>query len=739
MKRIDQQTVQRILDTADIVEVVSDFVTLKRRGANYIGLCPFHNERTPSFSVSKSKGICKCFSCGKGGSAVNFIMELEQLTFNEALRYLAKKYNIPIEEKEETSEERQARTQRESLFAVNEFALGHFTRNLTDTADGRDIGLPYFRERGINDEMIAKFHLGYALNKSTALYDSAVGKGFNPDSLVTTGLVIKRDDGSVYDRFKGRVIYPVHTVSGRVVAFGGRTLRTDKTVAKYVNSPESDIYSKSNQLYGLFQAKQSIAKADNCILVEGYMDVISMHQIGICNVVASSGTSLTENQIRLLRRFSKNVTLIYDADPAGIKASLRGVKLLLAEGMTVRVLLLPEGDDPDTFAQSHTKEEVEAYIAANSQDFIRFITDILLKDAQNDPIRRAAVINDILAIISEIPDQIARSVHIEECSRIFGISQDVLVLQTGKMIANRIERLATARQNESAKATLPQDDEKPVKQDSGTSPAGAIVQAEKGNRQFLYPYEKAIAYYLVKYGVVSLEIGEDPADGSDSKTRETVVDIVADQMSNLGLEFTFDEFKALFEELKRIARDEWSDAYSAEEERQKDKYLQKLTAGRAEIAAEARSVDEITRKDKELELKCREEFTESMDGFASLYTIRLFSSHPDDRIRNVATDVLVQPHKLSKVHTKTSHIASEIERLSDLLVRNLLALQDAHIVEELRSIKAEMQRLTSSEDSVTFDEEVERKYMELIKRYAELISLRQRISKHLGERTITIS
>ena len=372
MRKIDRETVQKILDAADIVEVVSDFVSLKRRGANYIGLCPFHNERTPSFSVSKSKGICKCFSCGKGGSPVNFIMELEQMTYNEALRYLAKKYNIEIQEHEMSEQEREEASARESMMAINDFAMRHFEHILTDTPDGRDIGLAYFRERGINDAMIKRFHLGYALEKRDELYNSAIQQGFSEQFLLDTGLCYKTERGVVQDRFRGRVIYPVHTVSGKVVAFGGRTLRKDKDVAKYVNSPESVVYRKSYELYGLYQAKQAIVKKDKCILVEGYMDVISMHQSGVENVVASSGTSLTEGQIRLIHRFTENVTVIYDSDAAGIKASMRGIDLLLAEGLNVKVLLLPDGEDPDSFAQNHSSSEVEAYLKDNEQDFIAF-------------------------------------------------------------------------------------------------------------------------------------------------------------------------------------------------------------------------------------------------------------------------------------------------------------------------------------------------------------------------------
>ena len=326
--------------------------------SNYWGLCPFHNDRSPSFSVSKSRGLCKCFSCGEGGSAVNFLMKLEHLSYTEALRYLARKYNIEIEEREMTPEEERRETARDNMLAVNEFALRHFESNLTDTDEGRDVGLSYFRHRGISDQMIERFHLGYALEGRDRLYKSAIERGYSEEYILATGLSTRTDDGRIYDRFRGRVIYPVHSLSGKVVAFGGRTLRSDKSMAKYVNSPESDIYSKRRELYGMFQAKQAIAKAGKCIIVEGYMDVISMHQAGICNVVASSGTALTVEQVRLIKRFTSNVTLIYDADAAGIKASLRGIELLLQDGMDIKVLLLPQGEDPDSFAQSHSSTEI---------------------------------------------------------------------------------------------------------------------------------------------------------------------------------------------------------------------------------------------------------------------------------------------------------------------------------------------------------------------------------------------
>ncbi|MDE6240502.1 MAG: DNA primase, partial [Muribaculaceae bacterium] len=551
MKKIDRETVQRILDTADIVDVVSDFVSLKRRGANYIGLCPFHNERTPSFSVSKAKGICKCFSCGKGGSPVNFIMELEQLSYQEALRYLAKKYNIEIVEHEMSEQEKQEESQRESMLAVNAFALQHFESNLADTPDGREIGLSYFRQRGINDAMIAKFHLGYAIENGNTLHAAAIAKGYNEKYLIETGLCIRSDRGTVYDRFKGRVIYPVHSVSGKVVAFGGRTLRSDKSMAKYVNSPESIIYSKSRELYGLYQAKQSIAKKNKCILVEGYMDVISMHQSGVENVVASSGTSLTEGQIRLIHRFTDNVTVIYDSDPAGIKASLRGIDMILAEGINVKVLSLPDGDDPDSFAQSHSAQELEDYLAANETDFIRFKTKILLNDAAGDPIARSRVITDILRTIAVIPDAVTRTVYIAECSRAFEIDEQVLMLQLSKLIAERNE--AIERQTKQAEA---RNSIAGISAEPANSPATVqhqVAEASKpglatleGKEKFLEPFERELLRFVIKYGMVDLCEAED--ENGETVNLKTV-DYINYELQKEEISFSIPLYRRIFNQV----------------------------------------------------------------------------------------------------------------------------------------------------------------------------------------------
>lgn len=429
---IDPSTIQKIFDAADIYEVVSDFVSLKKRGVNYVGCCPFHNEKTGSFTVSPAKGIYKCFGCGKGGNAVNFIMEHEQLSYVEALRWLAAKYNIIIEEKELTESEKQERTERESMLIVTNYAEKFFTYQLWHTDEGKSIGMSYFRRRGLDDKTIEKFGLGYCPEAWDAFTKNALDKGYKKDFLVKTGLTIDSEKG-LFDRFRARVMFPIRDLAGKIIAFGGRIMTNDKKSAKYLNSPESEIYHKSRTLYGIYFAKKSIVQNDRCFLVEGYLDVISFHQKGIENTVASSGTSLTVEQIRLMRRLTSNVTIIYDGDAAGIKASLRGIDLVLEEGLNVRIVSLPDGEDPDSFAQAHTAEEVLAYINAHETDFINFKTQLLLEQAGGDPIERAKLITDIVRSISLIPDTITRSVYVRETAGQMQVEESVLYNEISRL------------------------------------------------------------------------------------------------------------------------------------------------------------------------------------------------------------------------------------------------------------------------------------------------------------------
>ncbi len=437
---IKKETIDKIFDTARIEEVVGDFVPLKKRGVNLLGLCPFHNEKTPSFNVNPARNIFKCFGCGKGGTAVNFIMEHEHCTYPDALRYLAKKYSIEIEEEAPSPEETILRDEKESMLVLNAFAQKHFSENLFDHEEGKAIGYSYFKERGFSADIIKKFQLGYSLNEWDAFSEAALSNGFKKEYLLKTGLSFQKENASssnktegLLDRFRGRVMFPVHNLSGRVIAFGGRILKKDDKAAKYVNSPESEVYHKSNVLYGIYFAKNSIVKHDTCFLVEGYTDVISLHQHEIENVVASAGTSLTVEQIRLIRRYTSNITILYDGDPAGIKASMRGIDLILEEGLNVKVVFFPDGDDPDSFSKKHGSSEVHEFIRNNAKDFVVFKTSLLLDEVKNDPVRKAGLIREIVETIAKIPDQLIRATYVKHCSSLMDISEQILLTELNKI------------------------------------------------------------------------------------------------------------------------------------------------------------------------------------------------------------------------------------------------------------------------------------------------------------------
>jgi DNA primase len=523
---IDQITVDKIINAAQIVEVVSDFVTLRKRGVNYVGLCPFHDERTPSFSVSPAKGICKCFSCGKGGNAVNFVMEHEQMSYYEALKYLARKYHIEVIEKELTPEEIAHKNDRESMLAVNKFAQGYFSNILHHSSEGKNVGRSYFQERGFREDIIKKFQLGYSLDQRDSFSVEALSKGYKKEFLTKTGLSIERDDGKIYDRFWGRVMFPVHTLSGNVVAFGGRILKKDEKAAKYVNSPESEIYHKSNELYGIFFSKQAIVKHDRCFLVEGYTDVISMHQSGVENVVASSGTSLTHGQIRMIHRFTENVTVIYDGDAAGIKASIRGIDMLLEEGLNIKVVLLPPGEDPDSFAKSQNASDFIAYIDAHQTDFIRFKTALLLEEAGKDPIKRAALIGDLVRSIAIIPNSIIRSVYVKECSSLLDVDEKMLYAEIDKAKQTKQEREAARPQPEMPLPSAPD------------AIPGAMTASGEGSSPASYAYqdeERSIIRYLVRYGEHTLYYLK--PDDESPEVAVSVGKYILDELAKDGLTF----------------------------------------------------------------------------------------------------------------------------------------------------------------------------------------------------------
>ena len=542
---IDKPTIARIMDSTKIEEVVSEFVTLKKRGINYIGLCPFHNDSHPSFSVSPTRGICHCFTCGKGGNAINFLMELEQMTYPEALRWLANKYHIEIQEREMTNEEKQRENERESMFIVNEWAAKYFQDILQNDVDGRAIGMQYFRSRGFRDDIIRKFQLGFALNQRTALFDEAVKKGYQPKYLVDTGLCFKVDkeeagnksgQDKYLDRFSGRAIFPWLSVSGKVVAFGGRVLdtRTKGVSQKYVNSPDSIIYHKERELYGLYQAKKAIAKEDCVYMVEGYTDVISMHQCGIENVVANSGTALSIHQIRLLHRFTSNIVLLYDGDAAGVHAALRGTDMLLEEEMNVKVLLLPEGDDPDSFARNHTAEDFRKYIEDHQVDFIQFKTDISLRGV-TDPVKRSQAINSIVESIAKIKNQITRAAYITDCAHRLGVNEAIIVNALNNFVRNGMSEQVKAERRAAG-----------LREPVAGTPQPGLLQGMRGTSPLdkLLEVEDLLVKLIIHYGDKIITV----KDVDENEVQLPVAQYISLDMGGDGFKFHKDLYNQILQE-----------------------------------------------------------------------------------------------------------------------------------------------------------------------------------------------
>ena len=644
---IDQATIDRILDAAQIVEVVSDFVTLRKRGVNYVGLCPFHNEKTPSFSVSPSKGLCKCFSCGKGGNAVHFIMEHEQMSYPEALRYLAKKYNIEIKERELTNEEKEVQSNRESMFIVNNFARDYFQNILKNHVDGRKIGLAYFRQRGFRDDIIDKFQLGFSTEGRDALAQEALRKGFKQEFLVKTGLCYETDDHKLRDRFWGRVMFPVHTLSGKVVAFGGRGLSTEnKKLAKYVNSPESEIYHKSNELYGIYFAKQAIVKQDRCFLVEGYTDVISMHQSGVENVVASSGTSLTPGQIRLIHRFTNNITVLYDGDMAGIKASIRGIDMLLEEGMNIKVCLLPDGDDPDSFARKHNATEFQNFIQEHETDFIRFKAQLLMEDAGKDPMKRAELINDIVRSIAVIPEAIVRDVYIKECGQLLRIEDKLLVSEVAKRRELQAEK--GNKPIASNNAPTPQPGEMPPPfppEEMEADTYQSFIPQEGKEGQEFYKYERLIIQMIVRYGE---KVMCNLTDEEGNEVPVTVVEYVINDLKEDELAFHNPLHRRILSEASEHIHDQ-------------------------EFASE-----------------------------------RFFVAHPDPKISTIATELASDRYQLSKYHSKTQKLVTDEERLYEMVPMLMINFKNAIVAEELKHIMYALQDPSIANDNAQCDAVMQR-------------------------------
>lgn len=721
---IDQSTIDRILDAAQIVDVVSEFVTLRKRGVNYIGLCPFHNEKTPSFSVSPSKGVCKCFSCGKGGNVVHFIMEHEQLSYYEALKWLAKKYNIEIKERELTDAEKQAQSLRESLFVVNQFASEYFQDILYNHIDGQRIGMTYLRSRGFRDDIIRKFQLGYSTDAPDGLARAAAQKGFREEFLEKTGLCYKKDNGTLHDRFWGRVIFPVHTLSGKVVAFGGRVLSsaTKSVQMKYVNSPESEIYHKSRELYGMYFAKQAIVRQDCCFLVEGYTDVISMHQSGIENVVSSSGTALTSDQIRLIHRFTNNITLLYDGDGAGIKASLRGIDMLLEEGMNIKVCLLPDGDDPDSFARKHNATDYQAYINAHEVDFIRFKTNLLLEEAGRDPIKRAGLISSIVRSISVIPDAIVRSVYIRECSQLLQMEEKILVEATAKLIGQARETKFKEEQRRHER------EQRRLAVGNAAPPAPAAQGADSA-----FPAEPYPSFPMPEAGLPSAPPLPPEVPEALSAEEASRLPSEVPPMEAVDIPDAYSSFIPL-------TGNEQTIFYAKEEEliRVLIRYGEKVMCDVEDEEGNLRSLTVIecisfSLKEDELQfhdathrriLKEAEEHLHDAHFTAERY----FMTHPDPQVSKLAVDMVSERYQLSKYHSKAQKIVTDDERLHELVPRLLLDFKMSIVEEEMKHTLQALNNPSIANDT--------QRCMEIMQRYKDLHQMQSLMAQKAGERVV---
>ena len=677
---IDKATIDRIQDAAQIVDVVSDFVTLKKRGVNYLGLCPFHDDRTPSFSVSPSKNICKCFSCGEGGTAIHFIMKHEQLSYYEALKYLAKKYNIEVREREMTDEEKVLESERESLFIINDYARNYFKNLLYENPEGKSVGLSYFKERGFRDDIIKKFELGYALEQRNAFSTEALRLGYKKEFLIKTGLVAGGENNSpLYDRFRGRVIFPVHTLSGKVVAFGGRILRKADNLAKYVNSPESEIYSKSRELYGIYFAKKAIVKEDRCFMVEGYTDVLSMHQAGIENVVSSSGTALTTGQIRLIRRFTQNMTVLYDGDAAGITAALRGIDLLLEEGLNVKVVLLPKGEDPDSFARKQNAESFNKFITDNEVDFIRFKAQLLLDETKDDPIKRAGLISNIVESIALIPDGIKRSVYIKDSASLLEIDEKLLIQEVNKISLRKYDQ---RNRPQPIRVNRPDEQHKTSQTSINKEPHAPISR----RRTRIENYEREIIRYIVRYGMTMIFQRFEKQKQKKGKLSEevdvlveegsTVIEFVHFDLERDNIKITNPLYSQIFEEAYKQAAD------------------------------------------------------------ADFQPSRYFISHSDSNISKLATEMLSDKYQLSKIHAKAlgedlnddkSRLLEE-NSLEILIPRVTTELKNAYIMQQISVVMKAIKEAQKKDDFETT--------LKLLEEKKKLEEIKKLLAKMLGEQVV---
>ncbi|MBD5369992.1 MAG: DNA primase [Bacteroides sp.] len=760
---IDRATVQRIKDTADIVEVVSDYVHLTRRGSNYMGLCPFHNERTPSFSVNKRRNFCYCFSCHKGGSPVNFIMEKEGVSYHDALLHLARKYGIKVEERELTDEEQRQATVREGLLIAADRAMRQMESDLTNSQDGRDVGLSYFVQRGITQEAIRKFHLGYAVNSSDHITSIMQREGFELEMLQKLGLTGKSTTGRYYDKFRGRVIFPIMNSSGKTVGFGGRDLQGGP--AKYINSPESELYRKNHELYGIFQAKGEIVRQNQCYLVEGYLDVISMWQTGMQNVVASSGTALTDGQIALIHRFTENITLLYDGDSAGIKAALRGIDMLLKHKMNVKVCLLPDGHDPDSFARQHTPDEFREYIERNSTDIIKFKMRVLLEQNDGSTQARAAAINSVVESIACIHDDVARTLYVAECSRIMNVEEASVAAAVEKARYRVIEQARQERSRRQFENTS--DDDRPTPspgpqssppsvdgdqapqagQDKGTRPPlsspempgndlirTSLERQATSARHPLQPVEHQMIIDLIRYGYMNyIESSVQKCD-SDSVQEDagepdgiyTLMDFVNTELEADSLQFSDESFGRAFTLLYDHIDDYIHDLDEFELRLMAD-LEDKRQKGFDDIAGKSLSIDEIEREERKLQKSLEVIRTKELYEFTRYYPGDFLASHPEASMRRLANEAINEKHVLSALFTKASQEPTE-EELTARVRRSLIEWKSEVVNQQLKLLQSRLAEMAGS------DPEEE---MKLMTEMRKLMIFRSRIANMTGDRVIS--
>lgn len=711
---IDRATQERIKAAADIVEVVQDYVQLTKRGRNYMGLCPFHNERTPSFSVSRERNFCYCFSCHKGGSPVNFIMEKEGLSYHDALLQLAKKYGIPVEERELTDEEKLRQNEADSMYAANEWAMKLMENWLHNTDEGRDIGLSYLYGRGVTQEAVIQFRLGYVPDSGRALLSEATKAGFDLGILEKIGLVGQSSNGEWYDKFRGRVIFPIQNTSGKVIGFGGRDLKGGK--AKYINSPASPIYNKSQELYGIYQAKNAISREKRCFLVEGYMDVIGMWQAGMRNVVASSGTALTDGQIALIHRFCPAVTLIYDGDSAGIHAALRGTDMLLSHQLEVGVLLLPDNDDPDSFARKHTAEEFKAFVEQNETDVIRFKTRIALAGAADDPRKRTEAIHTVVDSLACVADEARRYVYIQECSTALNVPERLLATQVAARIREKTEQYRKERIRKEASRDIPE--KQPAVPTLKTIPSGAPQSYP------LSPYEQPVITLCARYGMMDFC---DAVDADGHEMMMSVVDYVRGEMETDGFEFTVPVFRQVFDILVNLQACFATDLKVREEELA-PMLEQMRREGVEEIANKAMGMSAIQKAEAELEAKIDEERRKELRAFSENYADRYLASHEDDVVRAVASKLLCRTHSLSKIYERRAPVETEADRLPELLPQAITVWKQGILDVNIAQTKAQIREATQRNDwdSVT----------QLQAALIEMMETRSALASVAGERVI---